>query len=75
MGTEELSRIISKVCGPILIVIAPISLLVFGHALIMKTSVDVPTVRDIAIIFSFTIAGLALGIYMCRKEYGWFKRK
>lgn len=75
MEIEDLERLIKKVFGPILIIISPIAIVIFARAVIFKTAVDTPSTKDIIIIFSFCFAGLFLGIYMCWKEYGWFKKK
>ena len=74
MNTVELSRLVSKICGPFLVVMSPIFLVLLGLDPLGKESQSA-TLKEWIFILTVGLGGLILGIYMCRKEYGWFGGK
>lgn len=67
MDLDEFYDLVYKIGGPILIILAPILLIGFFIAPAGKST----TLWDYIGVTLFIIFGFALGIFACRKAYGW----
>lgn len=74
MDLMDLSRIVSKICGPFLIVMSPIFILLLGLDP-WGTDGQSASIKEWIFILLIGLCGLAVGIYMCKKEFGWFQKK
>lgn len=74
MDLTDLSRIVSKICGPFLIVMSPAFIFLLG---LDPWGADgqPASIKEWIFILLVGLGGLAVGIYMCRKEFGWFQKK
>lgn len=75
MEYDNLSQMLMKIYGPILILMSPI-----GLAMVVYLGMKAQGTPEELSIYHWTLGlstclgGVLVGIYLCRKEYGWFKR-
>lgn len=75
MDIEDLEKFVNKVFGPLILLLVPIGFFIFMYDTFFKIGNDKLSTKDSIFFILFCMLSLYIGFYMCRKEYGWFKKK
>jgi len=76
MNIDDAAILLQKIFGVALLILCPIVLItvVIGGFRAMGT-VEALNIREWIFGLAFACGGIFLGIYICRKEFGWFTRR
>jgi hypothetical protein len=76
MDLENAAILLQKLFGVALLILCPIVLIavIIGGFRAIGTA-DALNIREWIFGLTFASGGIFLGIYICRKEFGWFIRK
>jgi len=76
MDIENAAILLQKIFGVVLLIICPIVFIavVIGGLRAMGTK-EALNVQEWIFGLAFASSGIFLGIYICRKEFGWFTRR
>ncbi|PIS10667.1 MAG: hypothetical protein COT73_08035 [Bdellovibrio sp. CG10_big_fil_rev_8_21_14_0_10_47_8] len=76
MDAEEAAILMQKAFGVISLVMFPIILAIVIYSGIKGFGTQEElTAREWVLGLAFSTSGIAFGVWVCRKEFGWFKRK